>query len=194
MQVDDLALLGGRISLNFANTLDPRFGVNACDLIRDCDDILRWGVHASLLERGDEVRVSAALSAAERSALLDEALAIREAIFSVFNGDRSHESTEVLRAAYIDALSRATLAPQLPAWQLTTGPRRVVDAVVLDAIELLFSPQATRVKLCAATEGCGWLFLDTTRNATRRWCSMRYCGSRAKARRAAGRRRLDACA
>jgi len=31
--------------------------------------------------------------------------------------------------------------------------------------------------------GCGWLFLDSSRNHTRRGCDMRVCGNRAKARR-----------
>jgi predicted RNA-binding Zn ribbon-like protein len=38
------------------------------------------------------------------------------------------------------------------------------------------------VRVCAA-EDCGWLFLDTSKNHTRRWCSMKSCGNRAKARR-----------
>jgi predicted RNA-binding Zn ribbon-like protein len=38
------------------------------------------------------------------------------------------------------------------------------------------------VRLCADAS-CAWLFLDTTRNRTRRWCDMKECGNRNKVRR-----------
>ncbi|MGW5559426.1 CGNR zinc finger domain-containing protein [Micromonospora sp. NPDC003944] len=31
-------------------------------------------------------------------------------------------------------------------------------------------------------EGCGWLFLDSTRNHSRRWCDPLDCGNRARVR------------
>src|SRR5437867_266741 len=40
----------------------------------------------------------------------------------------------------------------------------------------------TRWRACAA-DTCEWLFLDRTKNRTRRWCDMKICGNRAKARR-----------
>jgi len=61
----------------------------------------------------------------------------------------------------------------------------LVDAVglpvVVSAIELLTSPDLGRVKMCPAAR-CAWLFLDDSRNGSRRWCSMETCGNRAKAR------------
>ena len=61
---------------------------------------------------------------------------------------------------------------------LTTG-------LALAAADLLTAPERSRVRLCEATalDGCGWLFLDTSRNGTRRWCEMASCGNRYKARR-----------
>ncbi|MCB0153982.1 MAG: CGNR zinc finger domain-containing protein, partial [Anaerolineae bacterium] len=50
------------------------------------------------------------------------------------------------------------------------------------AAELLTSDRLNRVGQCAG-ESCGWLFLDTTRNHSRRWCEMEHCGNRAKAKR-----------
>ena len=54
--------------------------------------------------------------------------------------------------------------------------------IVLAAAELLASDRRTQIHECGG-EGCGWLFLDTSRNRRRRWCTMRGCGNRAKARR-----------
>lgn len=54
--------------------------------------------------------------------------------------------------------------------------------VARSAADLLTSPGLSALRQCAA-ESCAWLFLDTSRNGSRRWCSMRTCGNRAKARR-----------
>jgi predicted RNA-binding Zn ribbon-like protein len=61
--------------------------------------------------------------------------------------------------------------------------------VVRSAVELATAGPLERVKQCPAPEGCGWLFLDTTKNRIRRWCSMDECGGQAKARRQTARRR-----
>jgi predicted RNA-binding Zn ribbon-like protein len=63
--------------------------------------------------------------------------------------------------------------------------------VVVSAAELLTSPDVERVRQCAR-EGCQWMFLDLSKNGSRRWCSMTLCGSRAKSRRFYHRRRKKA--
>lgn len=55
--------------------------------------------------------------------------------------------------------------------------------IARSAAELLTSPAALPTLRLCASERCAWLFLDTSRNGSRRWCSMRTCGNRAKARR-----------
>ena len=61
-----------------------------------------------------------------------------------------------------------------------TAPLR---PVVRSAAELLTSPETLlRVRECDGTD-CTWLFLDQSRNRSRRWCSMESCGNRAKVRR-----------
>ena len=50
---------------------------------------------------------------------------------------------------------------------------------LLDAIELARDDIA-RVRLCAA-DACSMIYLDASRNGSRRWCSMERCGARAKA-------------
>jgi predicted RNA-binding Zn ribbon-like protein len=64
----------------------------------------------------------------------------------------------------------------------TTLRLRIVES----GVALLTSPDLERVKACP---GCGWFFLDETRNGSRRWCSMSMCGSLAKARRYYHRKR-----
>jgi predicted RNA-binding Zn ribbon-like protein len=44
------------------------------------------------------------------------------------------------------------------------------------------SPDVGRLRHCL-NDQCGWLFMDDSKNGSRRWCSMRSCGNRAKAQR-----------
>ena len=55
--------------------------------------------------------------------------------------------------------------------------------VVLAAAQLLTSDWVGRVKQCEDDRGCGFLFIDTSKNRSRRWCSMDGCGNRAKVQR-----------
>lgn len=57
------------------------------------------------------------------------------------------------------------------------------------AVELALSAELARVKVCP---GCGWLFIDRTRNAAKRWCIMALCGNRSKTRRHYRRKRARA--
>jgi predicted RNA-binding Zn ribbon-like protein len=59
----------------------------------------------------------------------------------------------------------------------------VLWPVARSAATLLTSALRSRVRICAAEDGCGWTFLDRSKNQSRRWCSMSDCGNRAKARR-----------
>ena len=56
---------------------------------------------------------------------------------------------------------------------------------------LLTSSQLARVRDCADAT-CGWVFIDQSKNASRRWCDMGDCGNRAKARRYRARQKADA--
>jgi predicted RNA-binding Zn ribbon-like protein len=56
--------------------------------------------------------------------------------------------------------------------------------------ELMTSPDLHRLRACG-NETCRWLFLDTSKNRTRRWCDMKICGNRMKARRFHARRQVD---
>ena len=58
----------------------------------------------------------------------------------------------------------------------------VVAGVVGASIDLLTSDVVQRIGRCA-DETCGWIFFDTTRSGTRRWCEMKVCGNRNKVRR-----------
>ncbi|GIH09798.1 hypothetical protein Rhe02_78650 [Rhizocola hellebori] len=72
----------------------------------------------------------------------------------------------------------------------TVAAMLVPDRIAEAAIDVLRAADLTRVRRCPMLEGgCGWLFLDQSRNGSRRWCRMADCGSTVKARRLTERRR-----
>jgi predicted RNA-binding Zn ribbon-like protein len=74
------------------------------------------------------------------------------------------------------AWSHAEDDVRIPLWLMEEAAR-----------ELLFSADMERVGRCCSAD-CGWLYVDTSKNHSRRWCNMKGCGNRMKARRHQARR------
>jgi predicted RNA-binding Zn ribbon-like protein len=72
-----------------------------------------------------------------------------------------------------------------------TDPARLVDdRLAYAAVEVTTAVDLRHLRSCPVADGgCGWLFLDRSRNGSRRWCAMGDCGTTAKARRLTARRR-----
>ncbi len=71
------------------------------------------------------------------------------------------------------------------AWTWADDPNaldRMLWPLVRSAAELLVTGDLSRVRVCGG-ERCGWLFVDTSKNRSRRWCDMQDCGNVAKVRR-----------
>jgi predicted RNA-binding Zn ribbon-like protein len=132
---------------------------------------------------------------------LSRALELREAIYALFRAVIASQgapasSLQPLNRTLSEAMAAAGIRPAAEGF--TWGwrddepqPMRILWAIARSAAELLTGPDLDRVKFCPG-EGCGWLFLDKTRNGKRRWCEMEVCGSRAKMRRYHQRRRAAA--
>jgi predicted RNA-binding Zn ribbon-like protein len=195
-------LLGGVLCLDFANTIDDRTGSHPADYLRVYADLARWGRHAGQLDQG---QLTALLAEARRRpdaarAVFAGAIALREAIYRVFAAIAHDErpagvDLETIQRAHLAALERARLDEVGGGigwvWREDeVALERVTWPVGRSAVDLLTGAELDRVKQCPGTDGdCGWLFLDASRNASRRWCSMEGCGSQAKMRRLYARRR-----
>lgn len=196
-----LRLVGGRLCLDFANTIDARGGAHPRECLNSVADLLRWSHHAGLLK--EEVAQHLIKEAKERPTEAtmgyERALALREAIYHIFSAnargvwpvadDLAHLST-----TYAAALMYARIVPTQEGFAWALGDEEnwydhLLWLVAKSAVELLTSPDLQRVKECPGNKGCGWLFLDTSKNGSRHWCSMEGCGSRAKRRRQYGRQR-----
>ena len=191
--ITDLPLVAGHPVLDLVNTVEPRGdGPPERDHLAAPHDLLVWAGRAGIVDADEAARVGAAWSADPRAAThaLRLACDLREVVYGALA--RGGAADPVLRW-WRDALGRAELraAPDRPVEVVVTGAATLVtDRLVLAAADLLTTLDRAALSQCPLPEGgCGWLFLDHSRNRSRRWCAMADCGARAKARRLTQRRR-----
>jgi predicted RNA-binding Zn ribbon-like protein len=152
------------------------------------DDLRAWGVHAGLLSDRDP-------SGRERARdgdLFERALLLREAIHDTFAALAAGEppSTgplEALSREWAEARGRMTLGVARDGevrvgFEEGAGLERLIWALAASAGDLLLEADPARIKTCAGPR-CGYLYVDSSRNRSRRWCDMAECGNRAKVRR-----------
>ena len=188
--------IGGIACLDFANTRDGRATGHPTEYLHAYADLLRWAGDAGLLDAATARRLATTAPAAAEAALRT-ALDLREAIFRVFaavgrGGRPIAADLAVLQRGYTAAMAAGRLAPDGTGFGWEFGgddPDRAWWPVAVSAAGLLTIGPVERVKVCAAEAGCIGLFLDTSKNRSRRWCSMDTCGVEAKVQRQATRRR-----
>jgi predicted RNA-binding Zn ribbon-like protein len=198
-------LLGERLCLDFANSIEDPRTEEPQDFLQTHADLVRWGRHVGLVADNQVPSLLAQTEAEPNQGEqhLQTALVLRGAITRVFTDIARQETPvaddlAVLQELYGEALAEARLAPgngQFQ-WRWAEGAQASVQSVVLwpvvaSAIELLTRDDLRRVKQCSGPHGCDWLFYDTSKNGSRRWCSMEGCGSRAKMRRYNARKRQN---
>jgi predicted RNA-binding Zn ribbon-like protein len=187
-------MVGGRTCLDFANTASQRRLGPFKEKLESYEDLLVWAVQAEQLteaEAGD-LRQKAAADPAGAAAVLERSRALREAIYRIFTlrasgaelpaADLKLISEEYGRAAVNRVLTPSNVGVCTFEWHTHDALDRPLWPVAVSATNLVASEDALRVKECA-TENCNWLFLDASKNRSRRWCEMKECGNRAKARR-----------
>jgi predicted RNA-binding Zn ribbon-like protein len=185
---------GGELCLDFANTVSgtrrrPK------EHLKSYQDLLAWGAQAGILNDEDVQRLGRVAAAHPRKAVaaLADAIALREALFrivaAVIAGTPPNDDDLArLNAALPRALEHLRVAPRAKGceweWSGEAGALdRMLWPIARSAADLLVSSDVHRVRRCANSEDCDWLFIDATRNRSRRWCDMRSCGNRTKARR-----------
>jgi predicted RNA-binding Zn ribbon-like protein len=189
-------LCAGHAALDLVNSLDDRFaGRTPRERLTDYGALLAFAVEAGALDARRARRLARTAPAAAERVLravreLREALA--GALYAHLDGrampagdlrvlerhfGRAARHRELrwqgsrTRGALGWDFGRYAQRAELPLWLLA-----------LVAADLMTSASLARVSSCGA-DSCRWLFLDTSRNHTRRWCDMQVCGNRMKARR-----------
>lgn len=194
--IKELRIVGGHPALDFVNTVDgDPDGETGFDNLKSYKDLVAWEARVDLIS-GDTARrlaLEADRRPEEAEAVHVDALELRDALYGVFRAitegaEPPSESLDLLRWRECEAISRGRLVQgedgfgwgwrdedlARPLWPLAHA-----------ATEFLTSGSLDRLKHCA---GCHWLFLDTSRNRSRRWCTMEVCGTHEKVRRYVAKR------
>jgi predicted RNA-binding Zn ribbon-like protein len=187
-----MEFIGNHPVLDFHNTLawPSPDGVN--ERLYDSQDLVDWSRKAGVLTESEATALSrrAKRNTAENRSVVADARRLRktlhDALFPLAHGHRLERRN---LASLNDELRRASSSLQLAdsrgRIKLTSeggGVSTIVHRLAWSAAQLLTSDDLMRLS-CCANPRCGWLFLDESRNHSRRWCSMEDCGSRAKSKR-----------
>lgn len=185
----------GDLSLDFANTTEWHASETPTEHMQSYADFITWGQQAGLVspELAGRLGAQAASQPERAAAVYARAILLREAIYHIFSSQYASKPVPeadlaVLNAHLQEAMAHLHLVPvdgELR-WDWAAGSdsvERILWSVARAAAELLTSEKAERVRECEDDRGCGYLFIDQTKNHSRRWCSMTSCGNRAKARR-----------
>jgi predicted RNA-binding Zn ribbon-like protein len=192
-------LVGGHVALDFANTLDFRYDPKRrVDLLCDYDHLLEFARQSGLLTHHEAKKLVLKTSASDRGITLKRAIDLREAIDSLFRAVMSGKPPRRPCLQVFNQFMAKTPASEWLSWKqnefvrsyadLTATPDALLRPIVDAAVGLLISPDSSKIGECGEPT-CRWLFLDHSKNHSRRWCDMRVCGNRAKIQRFRARQR-----
>ncbi len=198
---------GNWLCLDFTHTLQDRFNADRKELLHSYSDVLAWGVYMHLLQE-EEVRELVRIAEQHpqlATKTLHNAMNLREAIYRIFYNVSQEETPRaedmtLLNTMLAEAMSHASIIEAGEQahfrwdWDAKSDAdrlERINWIVVRSAADLLTSEKLRDVRACAA-EDCRWLFLDISKNHSRRWCDMETCGNQAKARRHYSRKKSGA--
>ena len=190
-------LYAGHPALELVNTLDLRFSAQPEELLPTYQDLLRLAAQMRLMPPEQARKLGRTVDEKDGRRVLSSVIELREALAAVLYAWTDHGkppagAMRVLQRHFQAAAIERQLGvgdyqlvwtwagreqqAEIPWWKLAQA-----------AAELLVSPDAQLIKDCG-DPACRWLFLDLSKNHTRRWCDMKTCGNRMKARRHQARR------
>jgi predicted RNA-binding Zn ribbon-like protein len=192
---ENVPLEGGELCLDFTNTVSWRSGPKRREMLNSYSDLITWSVYVGILEKkiADDLKKYALKDPREAEKVYSRAIELRDTLFRIFesivaktqvqNGD-----LRIFNRYFADSMGRSCCIKNEEGefvWSFCSQNNSLdimLNPIVKSAANLLVSLDLIRVKKCA-DEYCGWLFIDNSRNRSRRWCNMKDCGNRAKARR-----------
>jgi predicted RNA-binding Zn ribbon-like protein len=196
----DVEFVGGSLALDFANTLGGMHTAPSHEHLVEYRDLVEFTQLAGSLSPAYARRLveEAARQPARAAAVLRRAHVLREAIWRVFDAFAKDQRAKLADLAIIHeeelaALRHAQFQESASDIDYVWSDELVLDrplwAVSRSAADLRRSKDdLARVRECGSAT-CEWLFIDKSRNHTRRWCDMNDCGNAAKVRRFRQRQR-----
>jgi predicted RNA-binding Zn ribbon-like protein len=180
--------------LDYANTRMYRGSAAPVEQLGGCPELLDWIAGTALLsaQAAADLRAWSVASPDQAASLFAAAIALRELVYRVFSAVASdapvaEADLAALNLALTEAPPRTRLARLAGAyaWRIehaSLSAPALLAPILWSAADLLVQAPHRRIRQCANPE-CLWLFIDASKNGTRRWCDMTACGNRAKARR-----------
>ena len=186
-------------ALSFNNTVSWEAGGLSNDRLETFPDLLRWAGATDVLPPAELTVLQERATGDPWSAAtaLAQARELRTVLHQILSALARHQEPEPIALRAFNQALRVAAGQLALTWsegrlvwghQGEMAPETVVHRIAWAAAQFMTSPALARLGLCANPE-CGWMYLDSTRNHSRRWCSMQDCGSRAKARRYYRRRK-----
>jgi predicted RNA-binding Zn ribbon-like protein len=185
--------VAGWLCLDFTNTINYA-GRYPNERLTSFDDLIGWGCLNGLipLARGPQLSEEARSRPGESGAALENARALRKAIHRIITRATAGQIPERPDMATLNAaMEQSSTHLHIKYadqrfdfdWAAESSDfEQIVRPIVWSAVALLTSGHMKMVKQCQG-KNCSWLFLDETRNHSRRWCDMARCGNRQKASR-----------
>ena len=202
--------LGEALCLDFVNTLHDTAAKDQGEDLSSDADVAVWAAEAGILTAGEMVTfhagvtkkyVSLNLLGKRHASLCDEARALREALRAIFQRAVRGKKIGLGDVETLNLLLKCfSVAGQIEKsngdWTMNWdsragGAERVFYAIVKSAAEVVATGRWRALRECDS-DTCTWMFLDTSKNHSRRWCEMARCGNRDKVQRFRARsRRAD---
>lgn len=188
--LETLEFVGGSLCLDFTNTVNSRRSPEHEYLAR-YSDLVDWAVKAGEISTSQGKRLQKRAKQDETNAqdALQKAVSLRELLYRLFSklAEQSEPAQEDMKAFvehFAMAISHGKFLKKGEYfdvdWEMNAELDALLWPILYSAGQLLLSEKLVRVKKCP---DCGWLFIDTSKNQSRRWCSMNTCGARDKMRR-----------
>jgi predicted RNA-binding Zn ribbon-like protein len=185
-------LIGGHPAPDLVNTLDWRFrDTGSEELINNYADVVRFIEQSGMIGTGDAHRLLRGTPENKAQKVVTAIRELREALAEILYAAVAGKSPSGSSVRKLEAcLNEASAQQQLHwegaklEWKLPQFPSLAAPfwLLTLSAGQFITSDQMQLLHECGNDE-CRWLFLDTSKNHTRRWCDMKICGNRMKARR-----------
>ncbi len=191
---DLTAKLGEKLCLDFVNTASWHESEKPIENLNDIETFIDWCAFMGIIDDSSKNQFYLYLSedSFNNNQILNEIIEIREVIFRIFRNiafNEEYKNEDMIKL--INYLPKIYKDVDLTKNDYNFTIRIKPDAkniislifpVIQSAIELLTQEDMNRIKICGG-ERCGWLFYDTSRNNSRKWCSMADCGNREKSKR-----------
>jgi predicted RNA-binding Zn ribbon-like protein len=192
----ELRIVGGNLALDLANTLEGR---DTPETLVDYTELAAWAALVGAVDDAERLTAIAGEQPAAANRALDDVRRLRTAIDNVFRPLAAGGRDDAVRASdglvapppdalaelvafAAEAAAHARLLPHDGGFELAWDGddlRRPLWPIATAAVDLLRAGPLDRLKTCA---NCPWLFIDRSRNRSRRWCAMDECGVHLKMR------------